>query len=285
MKKVTFFLIFFFSVTYFALAQRKIRVNEKNSNDSEISTDSGFEDSLIRKISVIPKLQNGIILRGQAISIFHEHIDSVLITIKTEHGKFSAYSDVDGIFAIEIPHLANGQKMKFRFGHKDYRSLDTVFIYSEAFSQQLIHVSLIPKYKILVRGRIFAMHTPVENVDVKVRHQDSVFHTKSLGCYFDSENYWNCLYDGMFKAEITTLNPEDSIWITFSKPGFKTKHIGFIFADYKGDIMDFKLKYADSIPDFGRNNINLKMGFPNLTGKDWFVGLSYYRQIRLGSFD
>jgi hypothetical protein len=285
MKKFTFSLIFFLSITYITFAQPEIRTKSLQIADTLMPVSKGFEDSLIRKISVSPKLQNGIILRGQVISIFHENIDSILIKVKTGDGEFMTYGNAKGIFGIEIPRPRKRQEIHFHFSQKDYRSLDTTFIYSAALEQHLIHVSLTPKYKILVRGRIFAMHTPLEGVDVTVKHQDSNITTKSLGCYFDDENYWNCLYDGMFKVEITTLNPRDSVWLTFSKPGFRVKHVGFVFADYKGDIMKFRLKYADSIPNFGRNNINLKMGFPNITGKDWFIGLSYYRQIKLGNFD
>ena len=285
MKKFTLNLIFFLSITYISLAQQGIRSKDNHTNDTIMSVSDGFEDSLIREMEIVPKLPNGIILRGQVISIFHENIDSVLIQVKTDDGEFITYGNSKGIFGIEIPSLHKRQEIHFHISQKDYRSLDSTFLYSPALEQHLIHVRLIPKYKILVRGRIFAMHTPLENVNVTVKHQDSIIRTKSLGCYIDDENYWNCLYDGMFKVEITTLNPHDSVWLTFSKPGFRGKHVGFVFADYKGDIMKFRLKYADSIPDFGRNNISLKMGFPNFTGKDWFIGLAYYHQIKLGRFD
>ena len=56
---------------------------------------------------------------------------------------------------------------------------------------------------------------PLEGVDVEIRHGMEKYTMQTKGCYYDKDNYWNCLYDGMFKMELTTTDPGDSIFISF----------------------------------------------------------------------
>jgi hypothetical protein len=225
-------------------------------------------------------------INGQVLNIFNEPVDSIVVIGELPDFKDSVYSDVNGFYKICVPNEKSrrAQKMMLRFVKEDYKPFDTTFYYSYRDKDVYFEVKLIPKYKILVKGRVLAGNMPVENVEVIISHNKKDYRVKTLDCYYDDENYWNCLYQGMFKHEIVTDDPNDSIYLYFSKPGFRSMQYKFRFADYTGELVKYKMIYADSIPELPDNSFNLKLAYPLSSESGWFLGLSYYRLIKTGNF-
>ncbi|UCH15359.1 MAG: hypothetical protein JSV22_05175, partial [Bacteroidales bacterium] len=226
-------------------------------------------------------------IAGQVLNIFNEPVDNVLIISSLPGFKDSLYCDFNGFFRIYLPDekYLPGQKINIMFINKDYRLYDTTFVYSDLYKNALLKVTLTPKYKILVKGRIMAGNMAIENVDVTITHDNNSYKLKTLGCYYDDEDYWNCLYQGMFKHEVVTENPDDTVFLHFSKPGFKSQKHKFRFADYSGELIKYKMKYADSIPEMPFNNFSLKLAYPLNKESGWFLDLSYYRLFKIGNFN
>ena len=231
--------------------------------------------------SVLDKHQDtirNIRISGIINNNFSEPVDSVKIEIHTKTFSTGGYSDDIGKFDFNLPvKLTKEDSIRLTFSRPDYYLLDTLLSLKDSIIYHPIQVIIYPKYKILLRGRLFAGSLPLENVNVTISHLTKVINLKTLGCYYDDENYWNCLYNGMFKTEIIADNPDDSINLVFSKVGFKTQTYSLKFSDYSGDVLNFRLKYADTIPTLPGNNLGLKLSNP--FGGDWFVGLSYYGSI------
>ena len=227
-----------------------------------------------------------ICISGQALSIFNEPVDSVKVIAGTQDYKDSVYGDFNGFYKIIMPNEQGrrGQKMTLRFTRDDYKTFDTTFYYSFRDTDAYLEARLIPKYKILVKGRVLAGNMPVENVEVVIIHNKKTYRVKTLDCYYDDESYWNCLYQGMFKHEVSTDDSNDTIYLYFSKPGFKPAQYKFRFADYTGELVKYKIRYADSIPGLRDNSFNLKLAYPLSSGSGWFLGGSYYRLIKIGEF-
>ena len=220
-------------------------------------------------------------IAGKISNNFHENIDSVKVVATTDRWSKQIYSDKSGSFSLffQFDSIAYAEKIDLLFIRYDYYPFDTNIVITNQDFPETLSVILIPKYKILLRGRLFAGNTLLEDVNVDVRHGDELRHLKTMNCYTDEENYWNCLYLGMFKTEIVSDNPEDSIYLSFSKSGFKPQSYELRFADYSGDILKFRMKYADTIPDLPYNNLNLKLTYPLGKNSGWFLGLSFYRKL------
>ena len=257
-----------------------------HSNDSHNSYSSLNNSINIPGIAHKNDTSLKLCIAGQVLSIFNEPVDNVMVIAGLQDFKDSTYSDYDGLFKIYLPDekSRSGQKIILHFDRVDYRLFDTTFYYSVRDKNAFINVKLVPKYKILVKGRILAGNMPVENVEVVISHNNNNYKVRTLDCYYDDENYWNCLYQGMFKHEIATENPDDSVYLHFSKPGFKSQQHKFRFADYTGELVKYKMKYADSIPDLPDNNFSLKLAYPLGQESGWFLGLSYYRLLKTGNF-
>jgi len=89
----------------------------------------------------------------------------------------------------------------------------------------------------------------------------------------------------MFKQDITTDNPDDSIAIFLSMQGMRPRNYGLKISEYQGEVMELKMKYEANLPRVPLNNLNLKLSFPFLSANsDWYVGLSYYRSVNLTKF-
>jgi len=250
--------------------------NYYSLNNSSITADNTLKNDTSLKFCI----------SGQVLSIFNEPVDNIMVIARTQDYKDSVYSDFNGFYKIYMPeeNSRRAQQMMLRFVREDYKPFDTTFYYSSRDKDAYIEVKLIPKYKILVKGRIMAGNMPVENVDVVISHNKNNYRVKTLDCYYDDENYWNCLYQGMFKHEIVTENPNDSVYLYFSKPGFKSEQHNFRFADYSGELIRYKIKYADSIPGLPDNSFNLKLSYPLTSESGWYLGLSYYRLFKTGNF-
>ncbi len=209
---------------------------------------------------------------------FFEPVDSIKISIQTKTSTTEGYTAFFGRFSFNIPGTyVDGDSIRLIFARADYHLLDTLLSLKDSIIFHPIQVIVYPKYKILLKGRLFAGSMPVENADVTVIHQKDTLKLKTLGCYYDDEDYWNCLYNGMFKTEIIADNPNDSIYILCEKVGYQPENYGLKFSDYSGDILKFKMRYADTLPALPGNNLALKLSNP--FGGDWLVGLSYYANI------
>ncbi|MFO7658033.1 MAG: hypothetical protein R6W78_13300 [Bacteroidales bacterium] len=224
---------------------------------------------------VMPADTLNISIQGTILNNFREAVDSVKVSCFINNSFQSVFSERNGSFALSLPSdITVPDSLKITFYRYDYYPFDTIVSLKDQFHSQLLKVVILPKYKILLRGRIFAGSIPVEDVNVTIQHHDSIIAMKTLGCYYDDEDYWNCLYNGMFKSEIVTEDPEDSIEITFSKEGFRTQLHKIKFSEYQGEMIKYKLRYADTVPNLPGNNLVLKISNP--LNKDWFIGFSYY---------
>ncbi len=218
---------------------------------------------------------------------FHEYIDSIEVLAVSDRYRLHSYSNDTGLFTIKFP-VEQGmitENIHLSFQKYDYNTLDTNIVITYEGLPDKLNIILIPKYKILLKGRLFAGNTPVEDVDVNIRYRNESLQLKTLKCYTDEEKYWNCLYLGMFKTEIVADNPEDSVYLSFSKSGFKSQSYKLRFADYSGDILRFRMKYADTIPDLPGNNLSLKLSYPIGENSGWFLGLSFYGKLNYNTFN
>jgi len=127
---------------------------------------------------------------------------------------------------------------------------------------------------------------PLEGVKVDIRNENKIYQMVTRGCFYDKEDYWNCLYDGMFKKDLTFENPSDSIVISFNKEGMKPLTIGMPVKEFTGDIMQVKMKYTSKLPKLSSSGLSLKLGFPFTTSEnDWFIDLAYYRSLKIKNFN
>jgi len=230
--------------------------------------------------------QEKIKINGQITNIFHETIDSVLVILKNPINEAiisSCYTNNDGYFNIEVDNRFYNDNLKLICTKIDYRYFET-FVKLDSNLINL-RISLIPRYKILLKGRIYIQSTPLEDVNVQIIFDTNTYNLTTLGCYYDEENYWNCLYYGMFKAELITENPDDTIKIICKKIGYKPLYYNLKFSEYDGSILKLKMRYADSVPDLGKNNFHLKFTNPFGNNSRWFLNFSYYRNIKFNNFN
>jgi hypothetical protein len=247
-------------------------VNDKAANG--LLNTPEVVDSIIRSQ---PLRKNEWIIGGLVNSVFHESIDSAAITISIDGKIVDVVYTREGVF--RFISATQGMLLELSIDHPDFHSQDTTILLDDS-RNYIVHFDLEPRYKILLRGRVFAGNLPLEDVDVEIKHAGESYRMKTLGCYYDSEDYWNCLYNGMFKFNLTTDNPDDSIQIFLSKDGMKTLKYGLTIHEYQGDIMHMKMIYDSNLPKIPFSNLNLKLGFPFTSYQsDWYLSLSYYRLI------
>ena len=228
----------------------------------------------LRSISYKP---GEFLIGGYISSIFHESVDSVKVRIKVDNQLIDSTFSHNGLFNIILKE--KGKLIDLSLTHPDYHTKDTSLLFPESGINPL-HIMIAPRYKILLRGRVYAGNVPLEGVDVKINLAGKLYQLTTLGCYYDKDDYWNCLFDGMFKLNLITDNPGDSINIELSKQGMKPYIIGMKVNEYSGEIMNLKMKYEKNLPKVPYNNVNFKLSFPVMSFNDgWFMGLSYYRLI------
>jgi hypothetical protein len=217
------------------------------------------------------------VIGGFISSVFHESIDSAKIIFTLDDRKIDNIYSSDGLYS--RVGLLKGHVLDITVSHPDFHPFDTTILITDP-KIIILSCSLEPKYKILLRGRVFAGNMPLEGVNVDINHEGEHFNMKTRGCFYDKEDYWNCLYDGMFKFDITTDNPDDSVNIYLSMEGMKPLGTSFKINEYQGEVMELKMKYDSDLPVVPINNLNLKLGFPFISFQsDWYVGLSYYRLV------
>jgi hypothetical protein len=219
------------------------------------------------------------IIGGQVVSIFHEVVDDALITVKIEGQLTDSITAVNGLFVVPVSDINKEKLLDFHIEHSDYHSFDTSLIFTGE-ETLLLTFQMIPKHKILLRGRVYAGNIPIEGADVEIHHGNDVHNLITRGCFYDDEDYWNCLFDGMFKQELIAEDLSDSIHLLVRSEGMETLTKSFSFSEYTGEVMQIKMKYASRLPEMPSNNLNLKLALPFATSDhDWFVDLSYYRVL------
>jgi hypothetical protein len=265
------------------------------SQKDNFTTDSGFsidstnwlhsDDEIRSYVYALIDNSNTTILGGNITSIFHEQVDSVWIIYKIENLLIDSVFSKDGLFRLPVSINNKINLIELNFRHPDYHTFDTSFIYSTS-GPVILSINLYPKYKILLRGRVYAGNLPIEGVKVLIREKEAVYELETRGCFYDKENYWNCLYNGMFKQDLIIQNAADSIQLSFEREGMKPLSIGMVLRDYTGELLNIKMKYALKISDHLNNCFGLKMSFPFLTfNKNWFVDMTYYRTLNKKSLD
>ena len=217
-----------------------------------------------------------------ARSSFREHVSDIDLKI-TVNGNPSSISRIDKGYFI-IHDLKIGSQVNISTTHREYYDSDTLITIKNMEDYTSI-ITLNPKFKITLRGRVYSGNIPVEDVDVKIIHGTDSFNLKTLSCYYDNEDYWNCLYHGMFKYDIATENTTDSIYIFLSKNGYKNTTYAVKFDEYSGDIIPLKIRYDGLLPKLYHNNIALKLTFPLISEKNWFAGFSYLYSLKLHKFN
>jgi hypothetical protein len=221
------------------------------------------------------------LLTGFVVSSFREIVPGVNIEyVVNNNERGTTKTDSFGRF-----YIANTQKIKslsVSITTKEYYEFDTIFK-SEDLSGGFLTLELLPKYKILLRGRVFSGNVPIEGVGVEIAFGKEKYNLNTLGCYTDDENYWNCLYLGMFKQAIVFENPGDSIYITLQQDGYHKQNITMSVGDYKGTILNYKLRYKNQLYKFPKHNMSLKAG--NTFQNTWSIGIGYLYQFQLGNFN
>jgi len=221
------------------------------------------------------------IIGGNITSIFHEQVDSTWIIFTIDKLKTDSLFSRDGLFRIPIEDGKKEKLIELKFRRSDYHLFDTSLIVKSSGSE-ILSILLIPKFKISLRGRVFAGNLPLDGVKVSIRENDKIYLMETRGCFYDKENYWNCLYNGMFKQDLIVENSNDSINLSFEKAGMKPLSVGMVLADYSGDIMEVKMKYTSKLPVQTNNCLSLKLAFPFISSNsDWLIDLSYYRTLKI----
>lgn len=280
MKRLYYILLIFllqFSWGYSQLDEIWLEADPNNFGDSSQAT-FYTQQQVEYYLQSIHHKPDEFLIGGYISSIFHESVDSVKIVLWVDdHITDSVFSD-NGVFYFILKDI--GSIIDLSIAHPDFHPVDTTILFPESGTTTLVYVDMQPKYKILLRGRVYAGNMPLEGVKVTITHIDEVYRLSTLGCYYDKEDYWNCLFDGMFKINLSAENPLDSIYIQLSKEGMKTYNTGMTINEYSGGIMDFKMKYENTLPVVPLNNLNFKLSLPILSFKDdWYVGLSYYHLL------
>jgi hypothetical protein len=280
MIKISFLLLFSIHIILLTGQEFKLSAGSGNKPDQDLSI---YNNSVYNSQDSVTKY----FINGQVLNIFNEPVDSVKVITSLDEFRDSVYSNYDGLYKINLPTFEKprGRAMNLEFHKNDYKSFDTVFFYVPKKDFGPIKVKLIPKYKILLKGRIFVANMPLEDVNVTVIHNESIDKVRTLSCYYDKENYWNCLYLGMFKSEIVTENPEDTVYLKFSKDGYRSQEYKLKFSDYSGELIRYRMFYADTVPYLPDNNIGLKIAWPVTSSADWYLGLSFYRLLGIGKFE
>jgi hypothetical protein len=284
MTKYCFRLLFFIFLPTLVCAQEndfQVDSGFVGDNTSRIFTDEEIKAYIFEPTDTA---KNSII-GGSAISIFHERIDSIWITYIIDESKTDSIFSANGLFRIYLGNVKKDKLLDLKFRHPDYHFFDTTVIV-KPLEHTILPVQMAPKFKISLRGRVYAGNLPLEGVKVNIREKEKSYLMETRGCFYDKENYWNCLYDGMFKQDLTLDNSQDSIYLSFERLGMKPLSYGMVLSDYTGDIMDVKMKYDSKLPVRSYNCFNLKIAFPFMTSNaDWFIDLAYYRTFTKKFFD
>lgn len=251
--------------------------------ESIIQERIGFNDSLLQ--TAIDKFQKESkkAIVGQVISFYYEYIDSVRITLSTTDNSSYYYADNTGFFSITDPLINPLNPLTISVEHRDYMPYDTT-IHIIGMEIPVVKAKLKPKYKMLLRGRVYIRKSYLSNANVNIKFGEQQYNLRTLGCYYDEENFWNCLYDGMFRTELFMENPGDTIKLHISKKGFKPLTYATKASDYQGEILKFSMKYADTLTNLGLNSLGIRITYPFMQDWGWFIEANCYRTLSIGNF-
>jgi hypothetical protein len=268
------FIILLLSFNSFSQTDETRSNNKLTKSDTTVSYIAISHAEIEKYVQALKKDTGYIILGGYVTSIYHEPIDKALICIQVEGKIIDSLITSVGLFRTSISSEYFGKRLKLMVRNSEFHDYDTSFVWNNKITV-VDYINLIPRIKILLRGRVYGGSLPLSGVNVDIWHNKEELKTVTLDCYTDNEKYWNCLFLGMFKQELVADNPLDSIYLTFEKDGMKPMRLGMTIGDYSGEILDLKMKYASKLTRCYLNDINLNFGFPYTTGLgDWFVGLS-----------
>ena len=213
-------------------------------------------------------------------SQYRDFVDSAMVFINNNHASYPG----NGYYVVAFSGNSTSKNIKVKIDHPEYYILDTL-ISRSAIKDSRIVLELKPKFKITLRGRVYTANTPLENVDVDILFLEDTLRVKTRDCYYDAEDYWNCLYHGMFKQDISVENPHDSVKVILHKPGYITQHYYIKFDEYNGQILNFRLDFDNYLPKVYRHNLSLKFTFPIISESNWFAGFCYLYTLKLNKFN
>lgn len=234
-----------------------------------------YYDSLYKQL-------NTKLLTGYTVSSYREPLSGLKIEYSFTGFNFtSTTTDYLGRFFIPLGQ-SSSEYLHLRINDIGYQAFDTII--KQAFIQKK-HLSLVlsPRYRIVLRGRLFVGSLATENINVTIIHNSDTSKHTTLECFVDDENYWNCLYRGMFKQTINFDNPEDTVTMIFQKQGFLDQTLSMKVSEYDGSIIPVKLEYSDELMKFPRQNIALKYSPP--FSNAWSVALNYMHIFKFGNFN
>lgn len=265
-------------------------------SNSQIITKTGFKDNRNDTFYRLPDTEEMLsyydslttqlkkkLLTGYTFSVYNEIVSNQTVKYSFDGQHFyNVTSDQFGRFYI-IPESSEYRQIHFIYSeNREYHTIDTIYNIRTGNFDPLI-LWLQPRYKILLRGRALTGKLPLEGVNVDIIHLSDTFRTKTLDCFTDDEEYWNCLYKGMFKQEIIFDNPADTIKIKLTRSGY-TNYTGMITcADYDGRIIPVKMKYSKLLPKLYKHHISLKIGPPVF--KNWMVAVNYNYLFQIRNFN
>lgn len=279
MKRTIIYILFVFLCSYVSFAQGSI----SESNTLEEQNEWYYQpDSVDMKqyTDSLTQLYSGKLLTGCIVSQLREAIiiDAFDCTI---NGNENVKITPDSLGRFFIRHRSEITQVRLTIAQLDYHLLDTIIALSPNPKPLTIH--LIPKYKVVIKGRIYSGNLPLEDVSVKIQHNSQTFSLKTLGCYTDSENYWNCLYNGMYKQAVGFENPNDTVHITFTKKGYRNHKLSMAIGEYDGDIIPTKLRYEKHLAIYPKHNIGINFGLS--FNQAFAVNLQYTYQLQMGNFN
>jgi hypothetical protein len=286
MNKVLFQLFFILGFTFNIYAQKEETALKYGyaKSDTTVSYTAIPQSEIEKYVLALKTDTDKCILGGYVTSIFHEPVEKAIIYIQFEGKIIDSLITSVGLFRTNVSSTYLGKILKLTVKNSDFHTFDTSFVWNDKITV-VPDILLVPRIKILLRGRVYAGSLPQPSVNVVIMHKKEVFRTTTLDCYNDNENYWNCLFLGMFKQELVTDDPSDSLNLLFEKEGLKPLRLGMTFAEYSGEILDLRMKYSSRISQEFSNNMNLKFGFPyTMSLGDWSVGISYYRVLKISNF-
>ncbi|MBN1115995.1 MAG: hypothetical protein JXA77_02235 [Bacteroidales bacterium] len=222
------------------------------------------------------------LLTVYTFSVFNEIVPEIQLQVSVDEENILEYTtDNKGRFFI-IPGDEPIKKIHFQCTDSNYHLLDTIVLL-ESFEPEPVYLWLQPKNKLNLRCKVYAGTMPIEDVNSKIICSGKTYNNKTLGCYTDNEQYWNCLYLGMFRQQVVFENPGDSLRIEFSKEGYQNQVIQMKCNDYDGSIISVKLKYSEQLTFTPKHNFSLKATLPVFDS--WLFALGYSHLLNIGDFN
>lgn len=188
-------------------------------------------------------------------------------------------SDKRGKFYIANTYQ-NTDSLRIKVQDKNYFNFDTTI--SLTVPSAYFAIPVIPRLKLEIRGKVFIGSLPAEGVEVTIIHQNDSTKLTTRGCFTDSEDYWNCLYLGMYRHSLAFENPNDTVELLFNKAGFITSKKALRITDFDGQLYETKMIYANELLKFPTHNVSLKYS-PPLFNK-WQVTFDYTYMPKFKTF-